>query len=349
MSYRKTGYKRVYIKSGAYYFVDRAGKWHRLCAESDGEPAMIRQLAKHRDAPDARPGSFAALIKLWREKRLPQYAEVSRYDYGLMLPRIEAAFQDIDVADLTSLHVMDLRDQWEDKPRTANKYVALVSVLCSFAIEKRMIGINPCRDVKKLDLKKRKVYQSDAVTVGMIENAKVGANKRKAANGEMYAALFSLAYLTALRAKDLRLLRWSDISDGFIHVEPTKTEESSGAKLAIKVTPAIQAVLDTVKGLGKVKSLYVFHTLKGGPFTASALKSAWRRARERTPGAAGARFRDLRPKALSDAKRRGKSLEALKDAAGHTSVTTTEDYLRGFEVVEADLDLALPASKTASK
>jgi hypothetical protein len=34
---------------------------------------------------------------------------------------------------------------------------------------------------------------------------------------------------------------------------------------------------------------------------------------------------------LSDAKRLGLSLEALRDAAGHDSVATTEGYLRGFE------------------
>jgi hypothetical protein len=34
-----------------------------------------------------------------------------------------------------------------------------------------------------------------------------------------------------------------------------------------------------------------------------------------------------RPKALSDAKHRGVSLEALRDAAAHASVGTTEGYI----------------------
>jgi integrase len=100
-------------------------------------------------------------------------------------------------------------------------------------------------------------------------------------------------------------------------------------------------VLDRAKALGKVKSLYVFHTLKGRPFTASALNSAWRRALERA-GVKDAWFRDLRPKALSDAKRQGLSLERVRDAAGHALVSTTEDYMRGFNVKEANLGLTLP-------
>ncbi len=96
----------------------------------------------------------------------------------------------------------------------------------------------------------------------------------------------------------------------------------------------------------KVKSMFVFHTLKGKLFSASAVKSAWRRTRERA-GIKDACFRDLRPKALSDAKRQGLSLEKVRDAAGHTSVSTTEDYMRGFEVKEANLGLRLPKAKRA--
>jgi len=58
--------------------------------------------------------------------------------------------RDLDVAEITSHDVMDLRDQWRDKPRTANKYQALVSVLMAYAIDRRIRTENPCRDVKKL-------------------------------------------------------------------------------------------------------------------------------------------------------------------------------------------------------
>jgi hypothetical protein len=51
------------------------------------------------------------------------------------------------------------------------------------------------------------------------------------------------------------------VSEREIVIQPTKTRDSSGAKIAIRVTDDIDAVLKQVKALGKVKSLYVFHTL----------------------------------------------------------------------------------------
>jgi len=353
----KTGYRRVYSKHGAYWFVDRSNKWHRLSAVGDGEPAMLRALARHRNAPSQRPGSMAALIAAWRSERLPAYAEATRTDYGYMLPKVEAAMRDLDVAEVSAYDVMDLRVQWADKPRTANKYHALVSILMAYAIEKRWRTTNPCRDVTKFKEPKRRRLMSHAEQLQIRDAALSGRRHGgdgkvwRNANGEMYAALFDFAYLTAVRAKDARLLQWADVGDCEILVEPSKTRGSSGAKIAIGITPEIRAVLDRARTLGKIKGLYVFHTLRGTPLSASAVKSAWRRARERAVADMPAdqkaalrsvRFRDLRPKALSDAKRLGLSLEALRDAAGHSSVSTTETYMRGFEVKEANLGLSLP-------
>jgi integrase len=342
----RTGYKRVYISNGAFFFVDRDRKWHRLCAVKDGEPAMLRALARHQNAPASRPGSIPSLVADWKAGPLLRYAECTQKDYGLMLANVEASMRDLDVAEITSHDVMDLRDQWRDKPRTANKYHALISVLMAYAIERRMRTDNPCRDVKKLREVHRKRLMTHDEQLKIAAAAVQGARGWKNANGAMYAALFDFAYLSALRARDARSLRWTEVDDsrGEILIEPTKTRDSSGAKIAIVITPDIRAVLETVRALGKVKSMFVFHTLKGKPLSASAIKSAWRRARERA-GVADAWFRDLRPKALSDAKRQGLSLEKVRDAAGHTSVSTTEGYMRGFEVKEANLQLTLPKSK----
>ena len=41
----KTGYKHVFVSHGAYLFVDRDRKWHRVVRVEDGEPAMLRLLS----------------------------------------------------------------------------------------------------------------------------------------------------------------------------------------------------------------------------------------------------------------------------------------------------------------
>jgi integrase len=82
----------------------------------------------------------------------------------------------------------------------------------------------------------------------------------KNANGEMYAALFDFAYLSAVRARDARSLKWADVAETEILIEPTKMRESSGAKIAIVITQDIQAVLDRAKSLGKVKRAFTCST-----------------------------------------------------------------------------------------
>jgi integrase len=352
-----TGYKRVYVKGGRYYFVDTAGKWHPLTRVDEGEPAMLRALAKHK-APTPAPDSMRWLIAEWRAHKLPAYADEVQTDYDYLLAKIEAAFSEHSIAEVDAHHIMDLRDQWADKPRTANKVRGLVGLLLAYGIERKAIKVNPVREVGRLKPKPRRRYMPDgellAITAGALAGRRHGGTGKawRNANGPMYAALFDFAYLSGLRAKDVRLLRWSDVDGDLITVQPTKTRDSSGARLAIEVTPDLRAVLDRVRAIDaerKVGSLFVFHTLRGGMLSASAVKSAWRRARERAlgdlPAAQRPRFRDLRPKALSDAKRRGLSLDDLKDAAGHRSVTTTEGYLRGFETVDARLRLELPRKK----
>ena len=389
----KTGYKRVYAKYGSYYYVDKSNKWHRLCRVEHGEAAMLRALGKVKRDEDFPAETMLGLIGAFRVERLPKYAESTQVDYLCMLVRIQTMFKTRMVADISPHEVMDLRDQWKLKPRTANKYQTLLSTLMTFAIEKRLITVNPCRDVPKFKTRKRKHYMADrsfaairnateaylptkatgrpptqilsdtqieaikadarpcnviaaevAVNRSTVYRIKKGTYRtgvsapKRCPNGAMYACLYDFAYLTALRAKDCRELKWSDITSQHIYVQPSKTRESTGAMLEIELTPAVRAVLDRVRALGGAEgSTYVFRTRKGKQISASALKSAWRRARKRAGINTDDRFRDLRPKALSDAKRLGMSLESLRDAAGHASVITTEDYLRGFEVKRVSL------------
>jgi integrase len=358
-TYQKTGHKAIYIDHGAYYLV-RQGKWIRLCSVDDGESAMLRALAKIRGRTSKPRETMLGLIQEWREKRLPGYAEEVQKDYGYCLAKIEANFRDFDVADVDVQSVKEFRNLWGTKrARSAQKYQALLSVILTYAVEEGIIERNPCRELPKIKPKPRRQYMSDDTMLKVTDAAVVGRRHNGSgkawtnANGEMYALLFTLAYLTSLRAKDCRLLRKSDINEeaGEITVQPTKTKASSGARIAIDITPDIQAIIDRAKALDKERGIicpWLFHTLKGGCLSQYAVRSAWRRARERAEVAGSPWFRDLRPKALSDAKRRGVTLDALRDAAGHTNVATTEGYLRGFEVKESRLDLAVPKRKKSA-
>ena len=76
----------------------------------------------------------------------------------------------------------------------------------------------------------------------------------------------------------------------------------------------------------------------------NGIETAWSRACERA-GVEDAHFRDLRAQALSDGKRQDLSIELLAESATHSSVTTTEGYLRGVEVKRSALRLSIPTRK----
>lgn len=123
---------------------------------------MLRALARIRDKPETRLGSMPALVESFRTDELRRYADSTRADYERMLTNIAAAMRDRDVPEVDTEDVLDLRDQWLDKPRTANAYHALLSLLMAYAIKRRLRKSNPCSEVKKLPEKKRRRSLSHA-------------------------------------------------------------------------------------------------------------------------------------------------------------------------------------------
>lgn len=57
-------------------------------------------------------------------------------------------------------------------------------------------------------------------------------------------------------------MQWSNVGETEILIEPTKTRDSSGAKIAVEITPDIKAVLERARAIGKVKSTFVFHVAR---------------------------------------------------------------------------------------
>ena len=88
-------------------------------------------------------------------------------------------------------------------------------------------------------------------------------------------------FLLYQRTTDVRLLARSQVRNGVIHFEPTKTEDSSAAAVDIQITPAIQTVLDRALAISRewqVVCPYVIHSHAGMAYTRSGIYSAYRRA-----------------------------------------------------------------------
>lgn len=337
--------KRVYVKHNAYYFVDTANKWHRLCAVKEGEAALHRALARRKDLPAARPGSLEEVRRKWWESAKPTYADSTAADYELMFPKIEEGFEDFDVPEIRPQHVYDFVRQWADKPRQANKYRHVLSMLFRFACAP--MGLrhdNPCDQVDTLDIgPKRDRYIEDMEFYAIRRGAVKSKDERKVPTGEMIVCAIDLAYLTFQRQQEIRKLGWADMDDDWLYFKPGKTESTTGAKVRWKRTPEINAVLERARAIGKVKSLYVIHNLRGQAYSKSGIETAWSRACERAK-VEDAHFHDLRAKAQTDAKARGFTIKEIQEGATHADEKTTDGYIKRREVVESKITMRMPGA-----
>lgn len=337
--------KRVYLKHGRWFFVDTANKWHALTREDEGEPALLRALAKRKDLPAARPGSMGELWRKWWDAYKASYAPSTQDDYELIFPKIEEGFEDFDVAEITPADIFDFLQQWADSPRQANKIRSLLAMMFRFACAPlRLRRDNPCDQVDPLDLGgKRNRYITDDEFYAIRRAAMKAKDGRRVPSGDMLVCAIDLAYLTFQRQSEIRRLRWTDMDDTWLYFEPTKTKNTTGAKIRWHRSPELNAVLERARGIGKVKGLTVIHGLQGRAYTKSGLYTAWHRACERAQ-VENAHFHDLRAKAQTDAKKRGYTMQHIQDGAGHASVTTTEGYIKLREELESRIALPMPGN-----
>ncbi|MCC6530959.1 MAG: tyrosine-type recombinase/integrase [Burkholderiales bacterium] len=333
---------RVYPKHGSLWFVDHERKWHKLCRIDAGEAALHAALAKILDAPPitGMPAAIAAFKRVYLRSLAPS----SQKEHERLLDIAADEFEAFEVADVEPADVLEsATNLYDGRPTAAKAYKARLSTFFRWTITKRLRTDNPCSEVWLKSPPKRDRYITDAEFTAIRGHVMTGKNGKPTPSGPIARAFIDLCYLTAQRPTDIRRLMWSQVreEEGLIAFRPSKTAGSSGARVLVRITPTIRNVLDQAKTFGGVRSVYVIRTRDGSPFTMSGIRSAWERACERAC-VKGATIRDLRPKALTDARRMGYAIEALQVAAAHTSVTTTEGYIKRFEEPVSPVELRLP-------
>jgi len=153
-----------------------------------------------------------------------------------------------------------------------------------------------------------------------------------------------LCYLTTMRSTEIRNLKWSQIdrSTNLIRFQPSKTLKSSAGRVDWPLTKAIDSVLQIAAAINP-DSEYVIHDDQGAARDTKDVRDDWMKARAK----AGLKnnlytVKDIRAKALTDADRKGYSLQELSVAAVHTATQTTEIYLKGKKVPVSNIVLDMP-------
>lgn len=362
---------RVYAKAGSYYWVRQDNKWVKLSRVEEGDRRMLERLAeeKRKFEPSPGTGNLPRLAREFTDLHKDTYAKTFRDEWVRRGELVASYFRDWDVETVDAGAIEDfLTQEWADKLPTQRAMKAWVSKFFNWIVrKKKVIAVNPAREVKVKKPKTRKVYIPDAAFLSIREalmlskpHPKTG-KRSKVMTGPMMQCFVDLCYLTAQRSTEIRYLRWSvdekdrlsssyiDREAGVIHFLPTKTEDSSGEMVDWPITPEIDAVLERARKLDPAfGQTYVIRDKRGNPKTDQACRDAWEGAMERC-GMKDAPYtiKDIRPKALTDAKKAGYNIDALQVAGAHADRSTTVGYIKSREVPISTVRLSLPVKKSA--
>jgi integrase len=339
-------------KHGAFYLVEPLkldGKWlyrwHRLCKISDGEAALYTALGIAKAPPPV--GNFADTITEFKKHYLPERVLTTRREAERMLDIISTGFSDFNVNEPDAADVIDFCDQFKHARSAARHYKALLSTFFRWAISRRLRKDNPCAEVWLAKPTRKKMIWTPEVfhkIRAALLTHDSGGHELNA--GVMLQCYLDLSFLLYQRATEIRLLERAQISADHIRFFPTKTRGSSAIELDVEITPEIRAVLDRAAAASKrmkVVCRFVIHTGGGTAFTRSGIYSAFIRAGQRV-GIEGINPKSLRSFAATAAKQLGYSLEELQAGLGHTTIGTTEKYIRKNEIRRSNVRLKLPKS-----
>lgn len=251
--------------------------------------ASYNQAIEDHRAPDS--SRFRSLIVLYKASGdYRALAPSTKRNWSSWLDRIGAHFGDLRIAqfdrpDKIRPIIRRWRNEWADKPRTADYGMQVLSRLLSFAVDPLgKIAGNPCEGIKR-------IYSVDRSEIIWTDND-IAQLKKTCSEDVGYA--IDLASLTGLRLGDLLRLSWSHIGEDAISISTGKSKHRRTA--IIPLYDDLRALLDRIPK----RSTAILTNVKRRPWTTNSFGTAMDRAKN----TAGMRdqnlhFHDLRGTAVT--------------------------------------------------
>jgi integrase len=249
-------------------------------------------------------------------KRKPR-TEVLYRDYleRLVLPRIGRRL----VAEIKHADIARLHHEWRETPYQANRIIAVLSKMFSFAEERELIpeGSNPCRRIEKYREEARDRFLTQA-EISRLGDALIEAEDRGSTSPHVIAAIRLLLF-TGARLSEILTLRWEhvDLERSILFLPDSKT-----GRKAILLNSLACEVLSSLPRLAGNPWVIAGH--KHGEHLVN-LQKPWRAIRKRA-GLEDVRIHDLRHTFASVAAASGASLPIIGKLLGHAQSATTERY-----------------------
>ena len=275
------------------------------------------------------PVTVNTILERYERDCLDELAPRTARDYRRHIGHLRRRFGQLDATLLEPRDFADFLNIRRGKIQRVRQ-LAVLSAAFTIAVRRWFwLKVNVLRDVERPKSKPRD---------RLILDEEFAACKALAPKRVQLA--MQLALLTGQRQGDIIRFKWADIRemtlDGRtfheLHVYQSKTSK----RLAIEVTPELEAVLDQcwqLNGGGHTGSEYIVPTRTGKPYTSEGFRACWQRVRVKWERGGGEplHFHDIRALAATKCP----TLEMAQQLLGHTSSAMTRRvYRRGVERVK---------------
>lgn len=298
--------QRMYLKHGAYYFVEAGTeRWIPLGRE------YAKAMGKYGEITDIdRPCvTMNDVIARYRIEVLPKKAATTQKGEAPQLIRLANWCGHVRPDEITTQQIYRYMDQRARKaPAAAKHEITLLHHIYVKAIRWGAASQNPVAGVEKPKSKPRDRYVTDQEFYAV----------RRLASPQVRVAM-DLALLTGLRKGDLLNLTRDNLTEAGLLVQTSKT----GKGLLFEYTPALEEVLAASKKLRpQVPGHYLIRNKQGSQYTPDGFSTNWQKLMLKAKDAGIERFtfHDIRSKSASDSASLGEASERL----GHSSTALTK-------------------------
>lgn len=298
--FRKKGFKTVYLP-GAYgsdEFV-RAYEEARGARVAPGKSQTV-------------PGSIGSLVAGYLESAdFKLLADNTRRTYRYHLERFRRANGTKPLRDITREALVKKLDTMAHMPATANIFLKVMKAMCSYAVARGIMKVNPCKEIKRLRDKTDGIHTwTDAQIEQFEKRWPVGTKENLALRLHLY---------TAQRRSDVILMGRQHERNGSIVMRQRKT----GMRLVLPIIAPLREALDK----SPTGDLTYLVTEFGKPFSGAGFGN-WFRDKCNAAGLKQCSAHGLRKAAARRLAEAGKSVHEIMAITGHRALSEVERYTR---------------------
>jgi integrase len=262
------GIAKVTAKGRTYYYAWRGGP--RLRGEAGSPEFMVSYHEAHENRRPPDPGRFRSLVTLYKASTdYEKLAPSTMRNWTPWLDRIADYFGDLRIAQFDRPEkirpmIRRWRNQWADKPRTADYAMQVLSRILSYAVDPLgKIASNPCEGIKQL-------YSGNRSDIVWTETDM--ARLKQTCPVEIAHAV-DLAAHTGLRLGDLLRLSWSHVGADAIIITTGKSKHRRQA--IIPLYDDLRAVLASIPK----RSTTILANSRHRPWTRDGFGSSFNKAK----------------------------------------------------------------------